>query len=103
MKKNQQNDQLVLDGTEESEMLTRLTERVERAIQLIGQLRRERDDLQARVTGFESSMKDSEQAASRLGDLETENEQFKTERSEIRSRIEKVLTTLEQLETAEAE
>lgn len=103
MKKNRENDQLVLDGSEESEMLTRLTERVERAIHLIHQLRRERDELQAKVSDFEGRMKDSEVSASRLTDLESENEQFKSERGEIRSRIEKVLTTLAQLEAEEGE
>jgi hypothetical protein len=47
MKKTKE-DQMSLAGTEEAEILSRLNERVERAVSLIQELRRERDSLKSR-------------------------------------------------------
>ena len=49
MKKRQSDDQLSLAGTEEGEILARLSERVEKAVQMISELRRERDALKAQL------------------------------------------------------
>ena len=85
MKKNRDNDQLALAGTEEAEILGRLSERVEKAVQMIQELRRERDKLRARVEELESRDEDIDR--------------FRKERGEIRDRIETILSTLETLES----
>lgn len=85
MKKNREdNNQLALAGTEEAEILNRLSERVERAVATIQELRRERDALKARVEELEG--------------VQGEHEKFARERSEIRDRIEGILGSLEALE-----
>jgi FtsZ-binding cell division protein ZapB len=72
MKKTKDND------AAESEILERLTERVEKAITTIQELRREREELRRKVE---------------------ELEEFRRERGEIRERIETILNSLEALET----
>jgi FtsZ-binding cell division protein ZapB len=69
-------EQMTLAGSEE-EILTRLHERVEKAIATIQELRRERDALQAKLE---------------------ESERFQKERDEIRNRIEAILANLESLD-----
>jgi FtsZ-binding cell division protein ZapB len=101
MKDNEQ--QLALAGTEEGEILARLSERVERAIGTITELRRERDTLRSRVTELEGQLSGHEQATSRLTDLEDEQQRLQKERGEIRDRIESILSTLETLEESNDE
>ncbi|HVS30018.1 MAG TPA: cell division protein ZapB [Thermoanaerobaculia bacterium] len=84
MKKKQSDDQLSLAGTEEGEILARLSERVEKAVQMINELRRERDELEARLESVST--------------LEEEHERFARERTEIRNRIESILGNLESLD-----
>jgi len=91
MKKNKDNDQLALAGTEEAEILSRLGERVEKAVGMIQELRRERDQLRTRVEELEARVKDQES-------LDEDVERFRKERSEIRDRIETILGSLESLE-----
>jgi FtsZ-binding cell division protein ZapB len=98
MKKNEQNDQLTLAGTEEAEILGRLSERVEKAVVTIQELRRERDQLRGRVTELESQLTDQDAANSRLETLEEEQDRLQQERGEIRNRIESILSNLEALE-----
>jgi len=88
VKKKTEAGQLTLSGTEEGEILARLSERVERAVAMIGELRRERDALKKRIEDAESGNSE------RLSQLEGE-------RTEIRTRIETILSTLEGLETSE--
>jgi FtsZ-binding cell division protein ZapB len=84
-KKNENEDsQLALSGTEEAEILGRLSERVEKAVATIQELRRERDTLRARVEELEARDEDVER--------------LNRERSEIRNRIESILGSLEALE-----
>ena len=90
-KNNKDNDQLALSGTEEAEILSRLGERVEKAVGMIQELRRERDQLRARIEELEARVKDQES-------LDEEHERFRKERSEIRDRIETILGSLESLE-----
>ena len=66
-----------LAGTEEEQILARLSERVDRAVKMIQELRKERDELKAQL----ESSSDHE-----------------AERSEIRNRIEGILSSLEALE-----
>jgi len=97
MKKTKE-EQLALAGTEEGEILARLSERVERAIATIGDLRRERDALKARLEEAESKVRDQDEAGERLSSLEEENDRFNRERGEIRNRIEGILSSLEVLD-----
>ena len=84
MKKNKDNDQMALDDSDEGEILSRLGERVEKAVGMIQELRRERDTLRARIEELESR--------------DEEHERFKKERGEIRNRIESILGSLEALD-----
>jgi FtsZ-binding cell division protein ZapB len=72
-------DQMTLSGTEE-EILTRLHQRVEKAIAMIQDLRREREALKAKLEDCE---------------------RFQKERGEIRSRIQSILSNLESLDVSE--
>lgn len=65
-------------NADESEILARLGERVEKAVAMIQELRRERDELKARVEELEG---------------------YEQQRGEIRERIESILASLEALET----
>ena len=85
MKKKTSEEQLSLAGTEEGEILARLSERVERAVQTIQELRRERDELKARLADH--------------GAEAEELEKFRRERGEIKNRIETILGNLEALES----
>src|SRR5688572_17926138 len=98
MKKNVSNDQMALDETGEAEILDRLSERVEKAVSTISELRRERDQLRSRVADLESRARDTEEASARLESLEEEHERLRKERTEIRDRIERMLSNLEALE-----
>jgi FtsZ-binding cell division protein ZapB len=75
-KKATTEDQMTLAGTAEGEILARLSERVEKAVQTIQELRRERDALKAQLE---------------------EHERFRRERDEIRNRIETILASLEDI------
>lgn len=102
MKKDRQNDeQAALEGTDEAEILDRLGARVEKAVATIQELRRERDQLRARVDELEGRVRDSDEATTRLESLEEEHERLRSERGEIRDRIEAILTSLETLEAGE--
>ena len=94
MKKNreaQDNDQMTLAGTEEAEILARLSERVEKAVATIQELRKEREQLRTRIDELEALVKDSESR-------EEEQDRLRKERGEIRNRIESILANLEELE-----
>ncbi len=97
MKKTKE-DQMSLAGTEEAEILGRLNERVERAVALIQELRRERDALKTQLEAAEAKVRDQENATERVTTLEEENDRFQKERGEIRNRIESILSNLEALE-----
>lgn len=99
MKKTKE-DQMSLAGTEEAEILGRLNERVERAVALIQELRRERDSLKAQLEAAEAKVREHENATERATTLEEENDRFQKERGEIRNRIESILSNLEALEEA---
>jgi FtsZ-binding cell division protein ZapB len=98
VKKNRDNDQLSLAGTEEGEILGRLNDRVEKAIAMIQELRRERDTLRRQLDDATARLQEQGDAADRASTLEEDNERFKRERGEIRDRIESILGSLEALE-----
>ncbi len=77
-------EQMTLSGSEE-EILARLKERVDKAVAIIQDLRRERDALKAEL----AKRPDSNE---RLDQLEREP-------AEIRNRIESILSNLESLES----
>jgi FtsZ-binding cell division protein ZapB len=87
-----------LDGTEEGEILARLAERVERAVETITRLRREKDDLQQRLDALTSDLQEQSEEAERLRAVEEENSRYRGERDQIRNRIESMLENLEALE-----
>lgn len=102
MKKTQKEERsTALDGTEDGEILARLGERVDRAVALIQELRRERDDLRGRLTAAEQRLREHEEELDGAGSIRDEYERFRSERSEIRTRIENILENLESLESAE--
>ena len=76
-------EQMTLSGSDD-EVFTRLQERVEKAIAMIQELRRERDALKTKLEGG--------------NDLEEECERLRKERDEIRNRIESILSNLESLD-----
>ena len=100
-KKNREIEQMSLANTEEAEILARLTDRVEKAIATIQELRRERDALKARAEEAEAKVQEQTDASERLGAVEEEYDRFKKERSEIRDRIESILSNLESLDAEE--
>lgn len=65
----------------DDEILQRLSEKVERAIATIQELRRERDELKKR-----------------LDEIDDDADRFRKERGQIRDRIESILSNLESLE-----
>ncbi len=65
----------------DDEILQRLSEKVERAIATIQELRRERDELKKR-----------------LDEIDDDSARFRKERGQIRDRIETILSSLETLE-----
>jgi FtsZ-binding cell division protein ZapB len=91
MNKNKRDEQMPLDGTDEAEILARLSERVERAVAMIQELRKDRDTLRAKLA-------DTEAKLAAMTSLEEETDRFRRERGEIRNRIESILTSLESLE-----
>ena len=95
MKKKTTEEQLSLAGTEEGKILARLNERVEKAVQLIQDLRRERDALKTKLEKAETELQ-------LRGEADTEElERLRGERSEIRNRIEMILGNLETLDEGE--
>ena len=100
MKKKQNEDQLTLAGTAEGEILAKLSDRVEKAVVTIQELRRERDALKTRLDAAEAKLKENSGSSEKLSSLEEEYAKFSRERTEIRNRIEAILGNLEELDTA---
>jgi len=72
------------EPNENDEILSRLGERVEKAITTIQDLRREREQLRTRLDEVETQLRDAED--------------LRRERGEIRERIESILANLEALD-----
>lgn len=87
-----------LAGTEEGEILARLQERVDKAVSLIQDLRRDRDQWKTRAEAAEQKAGAHNDAAEKLSALEDDCDRMKKERGEIRNRIESILGNLEALE-----
>jgi lambda family phage tail tape measure protein len=101
LKKKSDSEQLSLAGTEEGEILARLNDRVERAMAMIQELRKERDTLRASLARAQETIGEQEGASGRLVELESEYDRFRSERTEIRQRIETILSSLEGLDDSD--
>jgi len=99
--KKTKSEQLVLKGTDEGETLARLSERVEKAITTIQELRQERDALRSKLEELERKLAERGTEAGDLADLRSEHDRMKSERGEIRNRIESILGNLESLDDSE--
>lgn len=89
MKKNRETE----SAQDEPDILARLSERVDRAVTMIADLRRERDALKAKLAEAESKLQEQES-------IEEDFDRYRKERGEIRSRIESILGSLETLDEA---
>ena len=90
--KKKTTEQMTIAGTEEGEILARLQERVEKAIGMIQDLRRDRDSWKSRAEAAES------QSGEKVSALEEDCDRMRSERGEIRNRIESILANLEVLD-----
>ena len=86
---------------DEAAILARLGERVEKAVAVIGELRRERDTLKTRLAEAEAKLREHADASERLSTLEEDYDRFRKERTDIRNRIEGILANLEGLDVVE--
>jgi FtsZ-binding cell division protein ZapB len=97
-KKEREAGQLPLTGSE-AEILARLGQKVEKAIETIRVLRRERDELRQKLDDAEDRARESEgDLRQRVTELEDDCEQMRTERGEIEKRIEGILEDLATLD-----
>jgi len=102
VKKNRDDEQMAINSdADEAAILARLGERVERAVAVIGELRRERDTLKTRLAEAEAKLKEHADASERLSTLEEDYDRFRKERTDIRNRIESILANLEGLDVIE--
>ena len=102
MKKNRDNEQMAINSdADEAAILARLGERVEKAVAVIGELRRERDTLKTRLAEAEAKLKEYDETSERLSTLEEDYDRFRRERSDIRTRIESILSNLETLDAVD--
>jgi len=74
----------------ESDTLSSLEDRIQRAIQLVSQLRREK----------ESALEEAAESKAEAARLADEVKALQTERKQVRSRIEKLLGQIDQLSTS---
>jgi chromosome segregation ATPase len=83
---------------QESDALSRLEDRIQRAVTLVLQLRQEKDALANKLNQTESSLTESRDENARLSD---EIQTLKTERQQVRGRLEKLLDHIDQLGAAQ--
>jgi chromosome segregation ATPase len=83
---------------QESDALSRLEDRIQRAVALVLQLRQEKDALANKLNQTESSLAESRDENARLSD---EIQTLKTERQQVRGRLEKLLDHIDQLGAAQ--
>lgn len=83
---------------QDSDALSRLEDRIQRAVSLVLQLRQEKDALTNKLNQTESSLAESRDENARLSD---EIQTLKTERQQVRGRLEKLLDHIDQLGAAQ--
>jgi len=81
-----------------SDALSRLEDRIQRAVSLVLQLRQEKDSLTNKLNDSEAALADSQSENARLSD---EIQTLKTERQQVRGRLEKLLDHIDQLGAAQ--
>lgn len=84
---------MAFGAVDENDVLSQLAERIEKAISTIQQLRREREELREKLGRAEEDLRRLDTQP-----LQEENERFRTERDEIRGRLEKLLASLDRIE-----
>ena len=81
----------------EVDTLSHLEERIQRAVALVNRLRQEKDAALKELAAAHQALEESQTSNSRLtGEIES----LRTERHQVRSRIEKLLGHIDQLGTA---
>lgn len=87
----------IADQEPEVDTLTHLEERIQRAVALVNHLRQERDTMQKELTETQQAWEESQTENSRMSE---ELESLRTERRQVRSRLEKLLGHIDQLGAA---
>jgi FtsZ-binding cell division protein ZapB len=86
---------MAASSEQELDSLSSLEERITRTVELVNSLRHERDELAQRVEGLEAernaAQEDARASSGRADDLMRELEELRNERTQVRSRIEKLL------------
>lgn len=98
-KKEEQTGTLLDDAG--SEALDRLASQVDKAVDLIQELKKERDALDGKVEELQARVDELEDAAGRARELEKQQSSIEDEKAEIRKRIESILEKFEALEGEE--
>ena len=93
-----ESDTETLLGEAGNEALERLASQVENAVDLIRELRKERDELDGKVEELQARIDELEDTAGRAKELEKQQSSIEDEKAEIRKRIESILEKFEELE-----
>jgi chromosome segregation ATPase len=81
----------------EVDTLSHLEDRIQKAVALVNRLRQEKDAALKELAASQAAFEDSQAATARLsGDIEA----LQTERRQVRSRLEKLLSHIDQLGAA---
>lgn len=75
-----------------------LEEQVHKLMDLVSQLKEDRTRLQARLENGEAEIQSLRKEVASFREIQKDHEQFQQERSEVRSRIEKMLNDLKGVE-----
>ena len=91
-------------GGEEIDSLGHLEERIQKAVELVSQLRRERDtavkEREAAVAERDAALREAAEARVQPAGLSPELEALRMERSQVRTRIEKLLGQMDLLSSS---
>ena len=93
-------DETILDEAGD-EALARLSDQVDRAIGIIGDLRKERTGLDGRIRELQARVDELESEAGRAKELEAQHSALEGEKALIRGRIEAILEKFEELDGGE--
>lgn len=79
---------------QETDSLASLEERIHRTVQVVAQLRQEKEAL---IAERQAAQRDAAEARSQAARMSEELDALRTERKQVRSRIEKLLAQIDQL------
>lgn len=83
---------------EETDSLASLEDRIRRTVELVGSLRKERDDaVAAAIAERDAARKEAVEADARIRKLTQELDDLRSERKQVRTRIEKLLGQMDLL------